>query len=115
MICKNCEKKPIHRGVKQVKCFKCNQIVMINSAFSHICKDCSNVSGICQYCGKDMKHNKPIPEVVMHYNCQDKRFYIYARSSEGERYLYDCQDARMALDMYIEYCKILDENKDLTK
>lgn len=57
MICKECEKKPLHRGVKQVKCFKCGQIVMINSAFSFICKECSNMHGVCQYCGRDIRVN----------------------------------------------------------
>jgi len=46
-----------------------------------------------------------IPEIIMHYNCYDKRFYIY----KGEDYLYDTQNDRKALDKYIEFCKDVDK------
>ena len=103
MICESCNNKPLHRGLKQVKCFKCGKIVMINSAFFDICENCSVIHHICQYCGKQI-HIKSIPKIIMHYNCYNKRFYIY----RDENYLYDTQNAKEALNKYIDFCKEVD-------
>ncbi len=104
MICRDCRSKSLHKEAKQVKCFKCESIIMINSAFSNICKICSDMSNTCQYCGKEIKAAN-ISEIIMHYNCQDKRFYIY----KGRHYLYDTQNVIEALDKYADLCKELDK------
>jgi ribosomal protein S27E len=55
MICKECKDKPIVRGIKHIKCFKCGKEAIVNSAYNNICNDCSGTYVICQYCGKEIK------------------------------------------------------------
>ena len=52
MICKDCKNKPIVRGIKHIKCFKCGKKAIVNSVYGHICDNCSDTYIICQYCGK---------------------------------------------------------------
>lgn len=52
MICNKCKDKPLARGVKQVKCFKCGKDTLTNSFYSDICDNCSDENLICQYCGE---------------------------------------------------------------
>jgi len=58
MICKDCENKNIVRGLKQIKCIKCDKKVMVNFVYSNICLECSNKYLICQCCGEEIKENK---------------------------------------------------------
>ena len=55
MICKNCKNKSIARGIKQIKCFKCDKKTLVNYAYSNICSECSDNLNICQYCGEVIK------------------------------------------------------------
>lgn len=55
MICEKCRNKAIVRGMKQIKCFKCNKETMINYIYSNICSECSDNLNICQYCGEIIK------------------------------------------------------------
>ena len=55
MICNDCENKNIVRGIKQIKCFKCDKKVMVNFVYGNICLECSNNLLICQCCGKEIK------------------------------------------------------------
>ena len=53
----------------------------------------------CQKCGKTY------PEIIMHFNAYDKKFYIYA----GEMYLNDIKykDVEKAIAEYLDYCTII--------
>lgn len=46
-----------------------------------------------------------IPEVIMHYNIQDDRYYIYI----GEHYYDDAQDQEIAFGLYKEVVNIVKE------
>ena len=54
MLCSSCKDKPIHRGIKTIKCSKCNNKSMINSAhgngYNSVCNVCSDRFGICVSC-----------------------------------------------------------------
>jgi len=64
MICKDCENKPLARGVKQIQCMVCNGRFVTNSIYgTSICNHCSESKGICQYCGKETNFHK---ERVVH-------------------------------------------------
>ena len=58
MICKECINKPLARGIKFVTCFKCGNKTTINYFYHQICKDCSNMLYICEYCGKEINNAK---------------------------------------------------------
>jgi hypothetical protein len=60
MVCKECKNKSIHRGIKQIECYVCGKIAVVNSAYQgHICSDCSDEQGVCQFCGDEIaKHKK---------------------------------------------------------
>jgi len=58
MICKECKNKSIVRGLKHVKCFKCDKETTVNFVYSNICTDCSDTYLICQCCGKIIKNKK---------------------------------------------------------
>jgi len=104
MICDECKTKSLARGMKKVKCEICGEETYINYFFFNICEKCSNKLNYCQRCGKQI-HIKSISEIIMHYNCYNKRFYIY----RNENYLYDTQNAKEALDKYIDFCKKVDK------
>jgi hypothetical protein len=55
---------------------------------------------------KKLLEEKLLPEVIMHYNVQDNRYYIYL----GEDYVDDTQDEERALHIFKEQCIML---KDL--
>ena len=69
MICNKCKDKPILRGIKIVKCVKCNKDTAISYAYSNICNKCSDTHMICQCCGKEI-NNKEINEIkeISHYS-----------------------------------------------
>jgi len=69
MICKECKNKSIIRGIKQIKCFKCNIETTVNFVYSDICACCSDTYLICQCCGKEI-NNKEINEIkeISHYS-----------------------------------------------
>lgn len=55
MLCKECGKKDVVRGIKRITCYKCGKKdVLVNYAHSDICPDCSYDNIICQYCGRDI-------------------------------------------------------------
>lgn len=59
MICKDCKTKPLARGVKMIKCLVCKESKWVNHFYSnHICSDCSDKMGICQYCSKEIRNYK---------------------------------------------------------
>lgn len=55
MLCKDCKDKPLARGIKIIKCFKCGKETIVNCDYSNVCNDCSDIYVICQYCGKEIK------------------------------------------------------------
>jgi hypothetical protein len=55
MICKECKTKPVARGIKFVKCFKCSKDTHVNYFHGNICTDCSDTLDICQYCCKEIE------------------------------------------------------------
>lgn len=54
MICKDCQTKPIARGIKTVICFKCDRKTIVNCFHTNTCNECSDEFQICQYCGKQV-------------------------------------------------------------
>jgi len=58
MLCKECKTKPMVRGIKSIKCFRCGSDTIINSNFTDICIDCSNQLNVCQCCGEQIKDGK---------------------------------------------------------
>jgi len=75
MICKDCRDKHIARGMKEIICFKCGKITYINSVYSNVCNNCSDIYLICQYCDKEIKLE--IPENIY---IKDIKQNIYALS-----------------------------------
>ena len=51
MLCEDCKKKPVARGIKEIKC--CGEKVWINYLHS-ICKKCSEKQHKCERCGVDI-------------------------------------------------------------
>jgi len=70
MICNKCKDKPILRGIKFVKCVKCNEDTAISYAYSNICNNCSDTYLICQCCGKE------IEKEISHYHLSWLQFAI---------------------------------------
>lgn len=58
MICKECKNKPIARGIKFVKCFRCDENTTVNSFHKNICNDCSDKYQVCQYCGNKIEQHQ---------------------------------------------------------
>lgn len=75
MICKDCKTKPVARGIKFVKCLRCNKDVYVNCFHSNICTNCSDNLVICQYCGKEIKQIEPEP--IRAYNTVTQTEEIY--------------------------------------
>jgi len=50
MVCKDCQTKPLARGIKNIVCFCCGEKTMVNVRSSHVCTPCSDAKGICEYC-----------------------------------------------------------------
>lgn len=46
-----------------------------------------------------------VPEIIMHYNAYDKRYFIY----RGEDYVYDSQDTEKALNMFKQCCETMNQ------
>lgn len=73
MLCKDCKSKPVVRGIKNIKCFKCSKDSMVNYAFSDICGDCSDTLCICQCCGKDIEKKLDVELKCVKEEC---RYYL---------------------------------------
>lgn len=57
MICEQCKKKPVARGMKMIHCNVCGHTAMVNCFHSIvICDKCSKELNICQY--GDCNHRK---------------------------------------------------------
>ena len=52
---------------------------------------------------------KKLPEIIMHYNVYDQRYYIYC----GEDYIADYKDQCTAIMIFKEQCELLNKNKDM--
>lgn len=55
MICKDCKDKPLARGIKDIKCYRCGEKSMTNVSFMSICEVCSDMLSICQVCSKNTR------------------------------------------------------------
>lgn len=53
MLCKECETKPIARGVKGIDCLNCGEPGMASCNHIDICNTCSDELQKCKSCGKD--------------------------------------------------------------
>jgi hypothetical protein len=58
MLCEDCKRKDVHRGIKTITCVICDKETTLNSSFGYVCKECSDVERICIYCNKLMKKYK---------------------------------------------------------
>lgn len=53
-LCEKCQKEPMAKGIKIIKCLKCSQKVLTNVEYSMICEDCCKESNTCIKCGKNL-------------------------------------------------------------
>lgn len=53
-LCLRCKKESVARGIKDIKCVRCEKRVMINVDFMEFCNDCANEMNACQRCGKEL-------------------------------------------------------------
>lgn len=51
MLCKECKKKSIGRGIKRVLCLNCKTDSFVNYTYMDLCSDCSEKLSKCQMCG----------------------------------------------------------------
>jgi len=98
MICNKCKDKPILRGIKFVKCVKCNEDTAISYAYNNICNDCSDNYLICQCCGKEVKKE------ISHYHLSWLQFAIENfKNQSGISHMID-SDVKMG-DFIQKYAK----------
>lgn len=65
MLCKQCEAKPIVRGIKTIRCRQCRKDTCINYAYAGwFCKDCSCNLGKCMACGKKIIDDTNKPKII---------------------------------------------------
>lgn len=53
-LCKVCSNEPIAKGIKIIKCIKCNKEVLTNVEYVMVCYDCCKENNTCMKCGKSL-------------------------------------------------------------
>lgn len=53
-LCKKCAEEPIAKGIKIIRCLKCNKETLTNVEYGMICDACYKKSNICVKCGKSL-------------------------------------------------------------
>jgi len=95
MICNKCKDKPILRGIKIVKCVKCNKDTAISYAYSNICNKCSDTHMICQCCGKE------IEKEISHYHLSWLQFAI--ENFKNQNGISHMIDVSMKMGVWTQY------------
>lgn len=58
MLCPECKKKPISRGIRHISCVECGKDTTVNIEFNGLCEECSDKLEVCQRCSKGGKIKK---------------------------------------------------------
>jgi len=58
MLCEECKKKPVARGIKGGLCFNCHGLLMTNCQYIELCDACSEKLLKCQMCGSKIGKKK---------------------------------------------------------